>query len=97
MSEPTQVDYVFDLDAPHPNVDIDTMRRAIVQAIADVQQNTSGVDDSYFLADLLFSLLDTALADVADLTARVAVLEAAAEPPPDDPPPTEPPPEEPLP
>jgi hypothetical protein len=93
VSEPSQQGYVFDLNAPHPNVDIDTMRRAVVEALANIQQNTDGVDDSYFLADLLFSLLDTALATVDQLTARVALLEAPAE----DPPPAEPPPEEPLP
>lgn len=87
MSSPDR--YVFDLNAEHPNVDIDTMRRAVVQSIADLENRRADVDDSLYLADVLFDLLDGALADVAAaaterqqlldaldaLTARVAALE----------------------
>lgn len=76
-------DYKFDLHAPHPNVDIDTMRQSVVQAITEAQDNAAGVDDAYFLTDLLFSLLETALAAIDNLTGRLAALEAppAEEPP----------------
>jgi hypothetical protein len=77
--------YAFDLNAEHPNVDINTMRLALLQAIADVRANAGGVDDSYFLTDLLFSLLDSALSAVDALAARVTALE----PPPVIPPPLE--------
>jgi len=90
MSRPDR--YVFDLSKPHPNVDIDTMRRVVVQAIADLNNSRSDVDDSLYLADVLFDLLDGALADSAAatavqqqlradldaLTARVTALESAA-------------------
>ncbi len=79
--------YTFDLHKPHPNVDIDTMRRTVVEALA-------GIDDTYWLSDLLFSLLDAALADLAaaaaerdqcrddltSLTARLDALEARLPP-----------------
>lgn len=81
--------YAFDLNVEHPNVDIDTMRLALLQAIADVKSTAGGVDDSYFLTDVAFSLLDSALQAIDALTARVAALE----PPPVDLPP--PPDEEP--
>lgn len=82
-------DYRFDLHTPHPNVDIDTMRQAVVQALDDIEAAAAGVDDTYWLSDLLFSLLDSALAavtaadterqqlrdDLAALTERVAALE----------------------
>lgn len=69
----------------------EAIRAPLAQAIDDLaaavaagNQNAAGVDDSYFLTDLLFSLLDSALAaidqqtaDIADLKARVAVLEPA--------------------
>jgi hypothetical protein len=95
--------YTFDLDVEHPNVDIDGLRRATKQAIADlaaavtdVEGAQAGVDDAYWLSDLLFSQLDAVLAemttnaaerqqlraDLDALTARVAALE----PPPADPP-----------
>lgn len=58
----------------------DAGHEAIRQWVAD---NTSGVSDSYFLTDLLFSLLDGALTAVAQaatdagtLADRVTALEA---------------------
>jgi hypothetical protein len=94
MAKPDR--YVFDLNAPHPNVDIDTMRRAVVQAVSDLGDRRADVDDCLYLVDVVFDLIDSTLADVADaatgrqqlrtdldaLTARVAALE----PPPADPP-----------
>lgn len=75
--------YEFDLHAEHPNVDTNTMRLAVLAAIDEAQANAAGVDDSYFLTDLLFSLLDSALTAVDALTARIAALEPppAEEPP----------------
>lgn len=75
--------YEFNLHAPHPNVDIDAMRRIGLQVLA-------GVDDAYWLTGLLSQLLDEVLAANADaaaerqqlrdevqaLTAQVTALEA---------------------
>jgi len=71
VSEPT-----FDMHVPSPDVGHEAIRLAVLQAIADGQTNAGGVDDTYFLTDLLFSLLDSAFASIDDLTARVAALEA---------------------
>ncbi|TKJ24371.1 hypothetical protein [Blastococcus sp. CCUG 61487] len=71
---PASERYVFDLHTPHPNVDIDTMRQAIVQAIAEVETNAAGLDDTYWLSDLLFTLLGSALAEAAQLRADLSAL-----------------------
>lgn len=74
--------YQFDLQAPHPNVDIEAVRGLVVQLLA-------GVDDAYWLTGLLSTLLNDALAmaaaaaeerdqlraDLDELTGRVAALE----------------------
>lgn len=87
--------YTWTLDTPHPNVEVEAIRIAILQAIKDLRTAADGVDDTYWLSDLLFSLLDSALSDLAAatadrqqlrtdldaLTARVAALETL--PPPD--------------
>lgn len=64
--------YTWDLDTPHPNVDLDTLRRAIKQALEDLQAAVEGVqaaqaavDDQYWLSDLTLSLLDDALGELA--------------------------------
>lgn len=88
--------YTFDLDVEHPNVDIDGLRRATKQAIADLAATVTdvagaqaGVDDAYWLTDLLFSQLDATLSELTSaaadrqqlrdaldaLTTRVAALE----------------------
>lgn len=41
-----------------------------------VQGALGGVDDAYFLTDLLFDLLNSALTTIDDLTTRIAALEA---------------------
>lgn len=74
--------YQFDLQQPHPNVDIEAVRRLVVQLLA-------GVDDAYWLTGLLSTLLADALAlataaaeerdqlraDLDELTDRVTALE----------------------
>lgn len=76
-----------DYRTPSPDEGHEAIRKPLEKAIddlartvADVQANTIGVDDAYFLADTLFELVGAALTAVDDLTARVAVLEAAATP-----------------
>lgn len=64
--------YQFDLHAPHPNVDIDTVRQLVVQLLA-------GVDDAYWLAGLLSSLLNDSLASAATATAERDQLRADLE------------------
>lgn len=53
--------YQFDLDTPHPNVDIDSIRLFLKHTL-------TGVDDAYWLAGLLSELLDTALTGLATAT-----------------------------
>lgn len=88
--------YTWDLNTPHPNVEIEAIRVAVLQAlddlaatVADAQAALTGVDDAYWLSDLLFSQLDATLGEVAAsaaerqqlradldaLTARVTALE----------------------
>lgn len=64
-----------DLSLPLPDLAHENLRQAVVAAIGEAQFNASGVEDAYYLADVLFDLLGTALAAVDDLTARVEALE----------------------
>lgn len=75
--------YTWDLDTPHPNVEIDTLRRVtknaiedLTAAVTDVRSAQDGVDDAYWLSDLLFSLLDSALAGLAAATTERQQLRA---------------------
>lgn len=68
---------VPDYRTPSPDAGHEAIRAPLAQAIDDLRDASVGVDDAYFLTDLLFSLVDTLLADVAALTARLAVLEPA--------------------
>lgn len=99
----------FSIDTPSPDRGHEAIRVAVLQAIGDLQQNAADTADSFYLADVLFELVDGLLAQVdavnirgdadeirdrtaqdgidalqqavADLTARVAALEAASPPP----------------
>lgn len=81
-----------DFRTPSPDEGHEAIRAPLAQAIDDLADaieaghtNRAGVDDAYFLADMLFDLLGSALAAVDDLTARVTALEAAVVPPTDQP------------
>lgn len=67
----------FDIDTPSPDDGHEAIRVAVVEAIADLRENTAGVGDAYWLTDLLFDLLGSALVAIDDLTARLAALEPA--------------------
>lgn len=69
MPEPLDLDYEFP-DKGHQDIWL-----RVKQAIDESQGNSIGVEDSYFLTDLLFSLLDGAFASIDDLTGRLAALE----------------------
>ena len=87
-----------DYRTPSPDAGHEALRAPLAQAIDDLaatvadlantkatgSANRAGVDDAYFLTDLLFDLLgsaltqlDTQATQIADLTARLAVLEPA--------------------
>lgn len=75
---------VPDYRTPSPDEGHEAIRAPLAQAIDDLAQavdelelNRAGVDDAYFLTDLLFDLLGGALTAIDDLTARLAVLEPA--------------------
>lgn len=70
MSEPTPLD----VEQPFPDAGHEAIRQWVKQALAESADNAAGVGDSYFLTDLLFSLLDGAFASIDDLTARLDVL-----------------------
>ena len=65
----------LDLSEPLADRAHDGIRRAVLQAIADLQDAAVGVEDSYFLTDLLFQLVDQALTAADELTTRVEQLE----------------------
>lgn len=80
----------LDLHQPLADRAHEAIRQAVLQAISDLQVNATGVGDAYFLVDLLFTLLDSALAQsaeqaaqITELTARVDALEAPTDPPPE--------------
>lgn len=54
----------------------------LLAAIEAGQSATAGVDDAYFLTDLILSLLNGVSASVDALTARVTALEPPPVPPP---------------
>lgn len=70
----------FDIDSPSPDRGHEAIRVAVVQAITDLGQNVADTADGFYLTDVIFELLDTALTQVADLEARVAALEATTAP-----------------
>lgn len=73
---------VFSLDEPSDDAAHESIRVAVLAAIADLATNSAGVADAYFLTDLAFSLLDGLVndqqSDTTDrghLQQRIAVLE----------------------
>jgi hypothetical protein len=68
----------FDIDTPSPDDGHEAIRVAIVQAINDLSDTSAGVDDAYWITDLLLGMADGLYTAVSDLTARVDALEAAA-------------------
>lgn len=72
----------LDLNQPLPDAAHEGLRQAVVKAITDLTQNTTDVEDSFYIADIalalidsLFVQLDQTTADLASLTQRVAALE----------------------
>lgn len=59
-----------DLHTPQPNKLLDAYRQQILAVFDEAKANTAGVNDNYWLADLAFSLIDSALADVATAAAE---------------------------
>lgn len=93
-----------DLDAPFPDRGKEAIRQAVLKANEDIEWNTSSTDLGFELTDTLFGLATTVLDAVAglqaardqfqdalaELTARVAAIEAPATPEPDPVEPTTP-------
>lgn len=80
MPQPDLPDY----RTPSPDEGHEAIRAPLAKAVDDLadaiaagKENQTGVEDAYFLSDLLFDLLGGALAAIGDLTARVAALEPA--------------------
>jgi hypothetical protein len=73
-----------DYRTPSPDLGHEAIRKPLADAIDQLHEQGVGIDDSYYLVDLLFSLLDNVIdgarakaQQVADLEARVAALEPA--------------------
>lgn len=66
----------FSIDNPSPDRGHEAIRRAVKKAIADLTDTQADSDDSFYLVDVAFELLDGALAQIDALTQRVAALEA---------------------
>lgn len=78
----------LDYRTPSPDEGHEAIRAPLAQAIDDLAEavangraNEAGVDDAYFLTDVLFDLLDSVMVANDALAARVEALEAAAIPP----------------
>lgn len=50
-----------DIHTPLPDRSHESLRQSVVQALEDGAANATGVEDAYFLTDLLFDLLNDAL------------------------------------
>jgi hypothetical protein len=68
---------VADISGTYPDRAHEALRQELLAAIAAGQDNTAGVDDSYYLTDALFGLIDSLLAQIDTLQQRVANLEAS--------------------
>jgi hypothetical protein len=66
---------VADISGEYPDRAHEALRTELLAAIKSGQDNAAGVDDSYYLTDVLFGLADSLLAQIDALQQRVAQLE----------------------
>lgn len=65
-----------DYRTPVPDEGHEAIRRPLAQAIDDLAEAALGVEDAYFLTDLLLGIADNLLTQVDNLQATVAALTA---------------------
>jgi hypothetical protein len=63
--------FVFDLDAEYPDVIIETMRRAVVQAIDDLRMHAGQLDGALLLCLTAFDFAETVLDSMVPLQQAV--------------------------
>lgn len=68
-------DFVFDLNADYPDVVVDTMRRAVLAALADLQVHADQLDASLLLVETTYDVAQTFLTTVLGIQTSGGVLE----------------------
>lgn len=66
-----------DISGNYPDLAHEALRTELLAAIQSGQDNTAGVDDSYYLTDVLFDLINSLLTQIDALQQRVAQLESS--------------------